>query len=39
VASNYEIWGLAEGDEWLMAMQAPFTVPTTADRQNAVKVN
>ena len=39
VASNYEIWGLAENDQWLSAMKAPFTEPTTTERQNAIKVN
>ncbi len=38
-AGNYEIWNLAEDDAWLSAMKAPFTEPTTEERQNAVKVN
>ena len=38
-AENYVVWNLAEDDEWLTAMKAPFTEPTTDERQNAVKVN
>ena len=39
VYDNYEMWGLAEDDAWLTAMKSPFTVPTTDERQNSIKVN